>query len=248
MPMKNDYVPPRNLLAGRTILVTGAGDGIGRSASIAFAAHGARVLLLGRTVAKLESVYDEIAEAGGAEPGIIPLDLEGATQDNYDEVAAVVEDRYGSLEGLLHNAALLGERVPIANYTPTSWTRVMQVNLNAVFMLTRALLPAMHCAADASMLLTTSGVGAKPRAYWGAYAVSKHALEGLAIVLADELGTTSSIRTNLINPGATRTSMRAAAFPAEDPGTLKSPEDLLRVYLYLIGPDSAGVNGERFSA
>jgi NAD(P)-dependent dehydrogenase (short-subunit alcohol dehydrogenase family) len=242
----SNYTPSPTLLHDRVILITGAGAGIGRCAATTFARHGATVILCGRTVANLERVYDEILAAGSPISSIHPLCLESATEDDYQELAAQIADQFGRLDGLLHNAALLGQRTTIANYGATSWARVLQVNVTAEFLLTKALLPALRQAPDASVLFTSSGVGREGRAFWGAYAVSKFAVEGMSQVLAAELERTSRIRVNCINPGATRTAMRAAAYPAEDPATLKTPADLMPAYLYLMGPDSRGVTGQSF--
>jgi NAD(P)-dependent dehydrogenase (short-subunit alcohol dehydrogenase family) len=246
MSLPAEYAAKQNLLQNKTILVTGAGDGIGRTASLTYAAHGATVILLGRTVSKLESLYDEITEAGNPEPGIVPMDLGTATAADIQEMAVVLESNYGQLDGLLHNASILGDRVPLELYDMNLWSKVMQVNFQAVFMLTRLLLPLLKRPDSASIIFTSSGVGATPRAYWGAYSVSKYAMEGFAKLLADELENTTNVRVNILNPGATRTSMRAAAYPGEDPNTLKTAEDLMGLYLYLMGEDSIDENGITF--
>ncbi|MEX0618737.1 MAG: YciK family oxidoreductase [Pseudohongiellaceae bacterium] len=238
------YSPPSDLLLDRTILITGAGSGIGAAAAHTFAVHGARVILLGRTVAKLESVYDTIEEAAPGKATIHPLDLAQAVEPDYQTLAASIDEQFGRLDGLLHNAAMLGSRTPVQHYPVTEWHQMMQVNVNAAFMLTRALLPALEGANDGRLLFTSSSVGRQGRAYWGGYAVSKFAVEGLMQVLAEELEHTSRIRVNSINPGGTRTAMRAAAYPAEDPATRPTPESLMPVYLYLMGPDSRSVNGQ----
>lgn len=243
-----DYQAPEQLLEGRIILVTGAGDGIGRAAAKTYAAHGATVVLLGRTLEKLESLYDEIEAAGYPQPAIVPLNLESATEHEYMELANTLEQEFGRLDGLLNNAGSLGVRTAIETYDPTIWTQVMQVNVNASFMLTQALLPLLQESDDASIIFTSSGVGRKGRAYWGAYAVSKFATEGLMQVLADELENTSPIRVNCINPGATRTQMRVTAYPGEPPQTNPTPEDIMPVYLYLMGEDSKEVNGQSLNA
>ncbi|MBT4493539.1 MAG: YciK family oxidoreductase [Gammaproteobacteria bacterium] len=242
------YNPAPNILKDCIILITGAGDGIGRAVSIACARHGATVILLGRTTTKLEAVFDEIIDSGFPEPGIVPMDLATAGLEEISALAEVIDSRYGLLDGLLHNASILGERVPFDHYGIDQWQQVMQVNLNAVFLLTRILLPLLQRSDDSRLLFTSSGVGTTPRAYWGAYSVSKYATEGLAKLLADELANTSSVRVNIINPGATRTAMRAEAYPAEDPTTLKTPEDLLPLYLYLLGPDSQLDHGKTFTS
>jgi NAD(P)-dependent dehydrogenase (short-subunit alcohol dehydrogenase family) len=243
-----NYQAAQSLLDGRVILVTGAGDGIGRVAAMNFAAHGATVVLMGRTGSKLETVYDEIESAGFPQAAIFEVDMLSATGEDYAALAEAVDKEFGRLDGLLHNASILGERCPIAHYKPELWQDVMQVNVMAEVLLTQALLPLLEAAPAASIVFTSSGVGHRGRAYWGAYAVSKFATEGLMQVLADELENTSRIRVNSLNPGATRTAMRAAAYPAEDPNSLKRPEDIMPSYLYLMGPDSTGITGQAFNA
>lgn len=243
-----DYGPAPDLLQGKVILVTGAGDGIGRAAAESYAAHGATVVLLGRTQAKLESVYDAIEAAGGAQPALFPLDLASATEADYANLAEAMDSTFGHLDGLLHNASVLGERRPIASASWAAWAEVMQVNVNAQFLLSKALLPLLEQAPRASIVFTSSGVGRRGRAYWGAYAVSKFATEGLMQVLADELENTSRIRVNSLNPGATNTAMRRTAYPAETPTTNPSPAAIMPAYLYLMGDDSVGVTGQAVSA
>ncbi|MDX5298802.1 MAG: YciK family oxidoreductase [Gammaproteobacteria bacterium] len=244
-----DYQARPDLLKDRVILVTGAGDGIGRAAALTFARHGATLVLLGRTISKLEALYDDIEKLGAPQPAIVPLNLEGATPRDYEELAIRIEDAFGRLDGLLHNAALLGSRTPLEMYDPEEWNRLMQVNLTAPFLLTQALLPALRASTDASIVFTSSSVGRKARAYWGAYAISKFGVEGMSQLLADELsGEETRIRVNSVNPGATRTNMRAHAYPAEHPMSNPAPEDIMPVYLYLLGPDSAGVTGQQFDA
>jgi NAD(P)-dependent dehydrogenase (short-subunit alcohol dehydrogenase family) len=242
------YQPAAGLLAGRIILVTGAGAGIGRALAKAAANLGATVVLLGRTVSRLESLYDEICAAGSPTPAIFPLNLERATGEDYDRLSGAIETQWGRLDGLVQNAGLLGSRTPIGHHDVAEWQRVLHVNLTAPFILCRCLLPLLLKSEDASIVFASSGVGRRGKAYWGAYAVSKFAIEGLNQVLADELGNKPNIRVNALNPGPTRTAMRAAAYPAEDPGRLKTPEEILGAYLYLLGPDSRGVTGQTFDA
>ena len=230
------YQPEPDLLRGRTILVTGAGDGIGSCAARTFAWYGADLVLLGRTQAKLEQVFDWITANTETDPVIVTCNLEFAQRSDFDELATQILDHYGKLDGLLHNAGLLGPRVPLAHYDGDSWRRLMQVHVSAAFELSAALMPALEAATDAPVLFTSSTVGRQGRAYWGAYAVSKFALEGLAQVMADETNA-SSIRVATINPGATRTTMRAAAYPGEDPGTVATPEQRMAAYLYFMGPE-----------
>ena len=244
----SSYEPRPGLLDERVILVTGAGDGIGKASARAFARHGATVVLLGRTVRKLEGTYDQIVADGHCEPAIYPLDLLGAEPGHYDELAENIGSQLGRLDGVLHNAGLLGTLAPLEHYDLETWAKVMHVNVHAPLFLTRSCLPRLRESPDASIIFTSSGVGRKGRAYWGAYAVSKFATEGMMQVLADELENTASVRVNSINPGAVRTSMRARAYPAEDPSQLPLPDDVMNPYLYLMGPDSTGINGQALSA
>ena len=243
------YQAADDLLKDQIILVTGAGAGIGRAAALAFAQSGATVILSGRTTKKLEQVYDEIEAADGAQPAIFPLNLEAAVSKDYDDLALAIEQEFGQLDGLLHNASILGQRTPIEYYEPDSWHKVMQVNLHSAFLMTKSLIPVIRRATNGSIVFTSSSVGRQARAYWGAYAVSKFATEGLMQLLADELnGEDQQIRVNSVNPGAVRTGMRATAYPAEDPETLALPQDIMNIYLYLMGEDSLGVTGQAFDA
>ncbi len=243
-----NYSPRPDLLKDRVILVTGAGRGIGAAAARTYAAHGATVLLLGRTEGNLSALYDEIEAAGHPQPVVIPFDLETALPHQYDELAAMIEAEFGRLDGVLHNASIIGPRTPIEQLTGEQFMQVMHINVNATFMLTTALLPLLKLSGDASIAFTSSSVGRKGRAYWGAYGVSKFATEGLMQTLADEIDGLGSLRANSINPGATRTDMRAQAYPAEDPTNNPTPDEIMPVYLYLMGPDSKGINGQALDA
>jgi NAD(P)-dependent dehydrogenase (short-subunit alcohol dehydrogenase family) len=235
-------------LAGRVIAITGAGDGIGRAVALACARHQASLILIGRNASKLEAVHAEIAASGAPEASIAVLDLERALAADYDRVADAVLERYGRLDGLLHNAALLGTLSPIEHYDVPTWCRVLHVNVTAAFALTQVLLPALKKSADASVVFTASAVGRRGRAYWGAYAVSKFAVEGLSQVLSAELEGISHVRVNALNPGRARTAMRRQAYPAEDIETLPLPEALTGPYIALLGPASRGVSGGSFDA
>jgi NAD(P)-dependent dehydrogenase (short-subunit alcohol dehydrogenase family) len=242
------HVPAVNELAGRVILVTGAGSGIGRAVALGLAKAGANVILLGRTVRKLEAVHAEIEKSGGPEASIVPLDLERALAADYEAVAAAIEQRYGRLDGLLHNAALLGALTPIEQYDVPTFMRVMHVNLTAAFVLTQHLLPLLRASEDAAVLFTSSGVGKRGRAYWGAYAISKFAVEGFTQVLAHELEGTTRVRVNIVDPGKVRTAMRRQAYPSEAAESLPEAESLTAAYVALLGPASRGITGQRFSA
>lgn len=246
MKIPNDYHIKPDALNGKIILITGAGAGIGSIAAKTFAACGATVILCGRTMAKLEQVYDEIEAAGHPQPAIYPINFESAAEKDYDDMCNALEDTFGRLDGILFNAADLGERTPITNYSVSAWLRCMQVNVNSPFMMTQALLPLLERAQNASILFTSSSVAFKGRAFWGAYAASKAAIENFMQTLHDELEGATRIRTNSINPGATRTAMRASAYPAEDPETVKVPEALMPSYVYLLSDDSVGISGQAF--
>jgi NAD(P)-dependent dehydrogenase (short-subunit alcohol dehydrogenase family) len=243
-----DYSYADDLLRDRIILITGASDGIGKALAMECARLGARVILHGRNTAKLEKVYDAIeAMDGTVRPSIAVLDLASANAESYATLAKSIEDEFGRLDGLVHNAGILGDRFSIEQYDAVQWQRVMHVNVTSAFALTQVLLPLLQKSEDASIIFTSSGVGRKGKAFWGAYAVSKFATEGLSQVLADE-HRHSALRVNCINPGATRTGMRLAAYPAEDRDALKTPEDILPSYIYLLGADSHGVTGESIDA
>jgi NAD(P)-dependent dehydrogenase (short-subunit alcohol dehydrogenase family) len=244
------YEANEDLLKEKVILITGAGDGIGKTLALSYAKHGATVILTGRTVAKLERVYDEIEQKGFPQPAIIPLNLEGASETDYLKISEVIENEFGQLDGLVLNAAILGSLTSVEQYEAEVWQQVMQVNVNSSFLLTKALLPTLQKAEHASVIFTTSSVGRKGRAFWGAYAVSKFACEGMAQVLAHELEEKdhTGIRVNTINPGATRTNMRANAYPAENPMSHPAPSDIMPLYLYLMGNDSIGTTGQSLDA
>ena len=241
------YTPKELYLDKKTILVTGAGDGIGKQAALHYAKYGATVILLGKTVAKLESVYDEIITNGGNEPAIVPLDLRGATEKHYRGMASTINDQFGCLDGLLHNASVLGHLGPFAQISEQDWQNVFQVNVTSQFLMTQALLPALKKAPNSSVIFTTSSVGLQGRAYWGPYSISKFATQGMMQILADEYDN-SSIRFNCVNPGATKTAMRAKAFPAENAGDLKTPEEIMSLYLYLMDQQTSIENGQTLDA
>ena len=241
------YRAAPDLLRDRVILITGAGDGLGRAAALAFARYGASVVLLGRTIAKLERVYDNILESGGPEPALYPMDLSGANDEDYRDLAETLRREIGRLDALLHSATLLGTLTPLSLYDPKLWYRVMQVNLHAPFLMTKACLPLLKTAPDPTVVFTNCSVGRRGRAYWGAYGVSKFGISGLTEIWADELEN-SGIRVNGVDPGPVRTSLRARAYPGEDPSLLATPESVMPLYLYLVGPDSKGVTGQTLSA
>jgi len=235
-------------LQDRVIMITGATDGIGRALAIRAAELGGRIILHGRSVKRLEDVYDEIEAIDGAQrPSIAELDLATADGEAYSSLATSIEEEFGRLDGLVHNAGILGNRHSIEQYDPAEWQQVMHVNLTAPFVLTQVLMPALKQSEHPSIIFTSSGVGRVGKAFWGAYAVSKFGTEGLAQILSNE-NLHSGMRVNCVNPGAVRTKMRLAAYPAEDRDALKRPQDVLATYLYLLGPDSEDVTGKSLDA
>jgi NAD(P)-dependent dehydrogenase (short-subunit alcohol dehydrogenase family) len=232
------------VLDGRVIAITGCTGGLGRAVALDAARAGAQLILLGRNVRKLQDLHAELELMAPERALMAPLDLEMALAQDYDQLAAAIASRYGRLDGLVHCAALLGALTPIEQYEVPMWARVMHVNLTAAFALTQVLLPALRQSPDASIIFTSSSVGRKGRAYWGAYAVSKFGVEGLMQVLADELRGTTRIRVNSINPGAMRTPMRRQAYPAEALETLALPESRAEPYIRLLGARGAGITGQ----
>ncbi len=242
------YTYADDILRDRIILITGSSDGIGKALALHAASLGAQIVLHGRSVQKLEKIYDAIEDIDGApRPSIAVMDLESANAESYTTLAESLETEFGRLDGLVLNASILGERYSIEQYDAVLWQKVMHVNVTSVFAMTQVFLPLLQKSEDPSVIFTSSGVGRTGKAFWGAYAASKFATEGLSQVLADE-HRHGKLRSNCINPGATRTNMRLAAYPAEDRDLLKRPEDILAPYVFLLGPDSKGVTGESFDA
>lgn len=238
------YAPPHDLLSGRVILVTGAGQGLGRSVSLACASHGATVVLLGRKQEKLEAVYDEIVTLGLAMPAIMPLDLATAGTPEFEQVAALIRRDLKGLAGIAHCASHFVPLGPLANQTLEQWSTLWRVNLAAPFALTRACLPLLAAAADSSVVFTGETHGAHPKAYWGGFAVSKSGLSTLAAVWGDELEHAGKPRINVLIPGPIASPQRAQSHPGEDRARLRSPEDAANAFLYLLGADGAGLSGK----
>ena len=243
-----EYQASKDLLKDKVILVTGGTSGIGKQAALSFAQHGAEIILLGRNLSKLEAIYTTFEEKSLKPPMLHMLDFESAKEEDFIEIRNAVEKEFGKLDGLLNNAGLLGEKKSIEHYDSSLWRSVLKVNLDSAFLLTKSLIPILKIPNNSSIIFTSSGVGKKGRAYWGAYAISKFAIEGLVQVLNDELEGTSSIRVNAINPGSVRTSMRAKAYPAENPKNLPLPKQIMNSYLFLLGEDSLEISGQSINS
>ena len=243
-----DYQPLENFLNQKLVLITGAGSGIGRAVAKVCAKFGATVALLGRSESNLHSVYDEIEAQGSRfEPIICQLDLMTAEEESYNELSHLIGHQYEQLHGLIHCAGVLGKMTTLEQYPLPLWQETMQVNVTAAFLLTRALLPCLRQAEESSVVFTSSGVGRKARAHWGAYSISKFAIEGMMQIFADEEKKISNVRINALNPGATRTVMRAKAYPAEDPNHLKTADEVAMAYLCLLGQDGRFFQGAALS-
>lgn len=246
MKLPVNYKVQEGELEGKVILVTGANRGFGLAITMDLAKAGATVIMLGRDLGSLEYAYDEVVDAGYKEPILYPLDLEGATPENYQELQDNILDKFKKLDGLIHNAAILGTQMPIDQYDIKLWYSTLQINLSAPFMLTQFLIPALMKSDDARILFLSSTVGRKARAYWGAYSVSKFGIEGFAKTLSEELEKTQ-ITVNTINPGKIRTEMRRTAYPAEDASTVPRPEEKSSVIVYLLSNEGSKINGEQLT-
>jgi len=231
------YAPPPDLLAGRVVLVTGAGQGLGRAVALDCAAHGATVALMGRKLEKLESTYDAITAAGGPEPALIPLDLAAAGTAEYEALNQLVRKDLKRLDAIAHCASHFVPLGPLANQTMEQWMTLLRVNLAAPFALTKACLPLLIAAPDSSVVFTGETHGAHPRAYWGGFSVSKAGLSTLAAVWGEELEHKGKPRINVLIPGPIASPQRSQSHPGEDRTRLRTAENAARAMLYLLGPD-----------
>lgn len=246
--MKN-YQAPHDLLKDRVILVTGAGQGIGKTAALAFAAHGATVILHGKSTRKLEAVYDEIEAAGHPQPAIFPLNLDKAEDQDFAAMAAGIGEQLGRLDGILHNAAKMDRPQPLEDQSLEQWLQLLRINLAAPFALTRACLPLLKASPDASILMTSASQGHVPAPFWGGYAVAKSGIETLVRIWAQELDIYyPNLRINAVVPGPVQSPQRARTHPGEDRHSRPSPETLMPLYLYLLGQDSRGTSGQIIEA
>ncbi len=246
MNISTHYQITKDELKGKTILVTGANRGFGRAMTLDLAKAGATVIMLGRDLGSLETVYDEVVDLGYQEPILYPLDLEGATPEHYEQLQANILDKFNQLDGLIHNAGIIGTMMPIEQYDIKLWYSTMQINLNAPFMLTQFLIPALNKSNDARVLFLSSSVGRTARAYWGAYGVSKFAIEGFSKTLSEELEKTN-IKVNSLDPKRMRTKMRQTAYPAENADKNPLPEKYSPAIVYLMSEAAKGLNGEQLT-
>jgi NAD(P)-dependent dehydrogenase (short-subunit alcohol dehydrogenase family) len=234
-------------LNDKVILITGAGDGIGKAVSLECAKRGATIILLGKTTQKLEQVYDEIKASDSPEPAIYPMDLAGASAHDYYNLSDTIDKEFGKLDGLFNNAGWLGVSTPIEQYDSELWHKVLQVNLNAPFLLTQACLPLLNKSATKSTPASVVfSADQKQSAYWGAYGVAKSGLVTLMQILADELES-KNISVNAFDPGPVHTNFRTQAYPAEDKNILNKPEDVTAPFVYLLNGECESVTGKVFT-
>ena len=231
-------------LAGKGALITGGTRGIGRAIADSYARAGARVFVCGRNPESLKTALQGLRNNGAAVDGVTG-DV-GHIED-ANRIAAAALRHCGAVHVLVNNASILGPREPLESYPPADWNEVLRINLNGIFFMTRAILPGMRAQREGSIINVSSGVGRRGKARWGAYAVSKAGLEAFTQVLAEEVAE-YGIRVNSVNPAATRTSMRARAYPLEDPQTLPPPEKIVPIFMYLATVASASVNGQALEA
>jgi NAD(P)-dependent dehydrogenase (short-subunit alcohol dehydrogenase family) len=241
------YRPPADLLCGRVILITGAGDGLGRVAALACAQHGATVVLLGRTVSKLEAAYDAIRAAGAAEPAIYPMNLAGATWNDHAELAATLEREFGALHGLVHCAAHFRGFVPLSETDPQDWMDSLQVNLTAPFALTHHCMPLLRTSGEASVVFVSDAAGRIGKPFAGAYGVAKAGIEGLVRIWAQEVEALQTVRINSLDPGPMNTALRRRGYVG-DTGAARVPESVVPALLWLLGADGRDAHGGAFTA
>ena len=238
-----NFVPQANELEGRVILVTGAGDGIGRAISKAYATFGASVVLLDKSIEKLESVYDEITDAGLPEPAIYPLDMAGAVASDYLEMAKIINEQMGRLDGLVLNAAWLPGFMPFEQYALESWQKVLTINLNANFLIAQSVLPTLKQSKHASIVHSAHGL---TRAYAGAFGIAKAGMAAMVEILSDEYDNPQRfVKVNSIDTGPINTQMRITNYPGEESQGNAPAEAVVGPYLYFMSDASAAVTGEK---
>ena len=234
-------------ILNKSILITGSSDGIGKSLAVEFSKLGANIILLGRNSEKLDEVYDLLDHSHSAQKHLIlEADLALLGNEAAQEILIAINQEFEVLDGIIHNAAILGTMSSLEDYDLSSWDEVMKVNLRAPFILTKTLKVMLENASLPRLIFTSSGVANKGVSFWGAYSVSKFGIKGLAEIFKDELEATTNIKVFNFDPGKTRTNMRASAYPAEDPNTLKSPQELIDCYLWFFQKESSNSSQSYF--
>lgn len=238
------YQAPAKLLENKVILITGAGQGIGREVALSYAAHGASVILLGRNEKKLNSVYDAIEELNAPKPAAITIDLAKIDTAGLNRTAEVIKSEFGQLDGIVHNAHASCPPSPLANQTLEEWNELFRVNTAIPFALTKACMPLLKASSDASVILTGETHALHPKAYWGKYSVSKAGLSHFLAIAASEWDCFPNFRINMIVPGPVHSPFRTKTHPGETREELPPIASLLPTYLYWMGKDSKGRSGE----
>jgi NAD(P)-dependent dehydrogenase (short-subunit alcohol dehydrogenase family) len=241
-----DFSPSKEHLEGRVILITGATGGIGSELSRCCAAHGATVILAGRNIPPLEKLYDEICEGSAPDPVMYPVDLAGASPDDYASMAETIKDQLHGLDAVVHNAAVFDGLRPLDQTEPNQWLQSMQINLNAAFLINQAVAPLLSRSTQARILFTVDDQDLVSQAYWGAYGVAKSGLRHLAAITAQELES-AAVEVNCIEPGPTKTKLRAKLYMGPDPAAVKPPAALMPAYLFLLGGQREFMTGKCIS-
>jgi len=237
----------QSILSGQVVLVTGALGGIGSEVALAYARHGATIILLDKNIAQLEKLYDLILQESGVEPAIFPVDFKGAKADDYLQLALTIKETFGRLDGLVHCAADVGQLAPIANQDTKQWAETLQINLTAAFLLTHACLPLLQATDQQSFIIFTTD-SQHDKAYRGAYGLSKAALECFCHQLSLEMESAAKVRVNCIDPGQVKTKLHARVYPATDPQHLPDPSAVIPAYLYLASAQSGHLHGQCLNA
>ena len=228
-----------NLLKNKNILITGASNGIGKSLSENLSKYGANVIMLSRNENSLDAIYDSLKKKYQTNPCILKCDLENIDDEKSQEIANIISKNYQNLDSIIHNAAILEKMSDIESFDLQTWDKVMRVNLTSSFVLSKYLIPLMKSSTTPRIIFTTSSVGKKGKAFWGAYSVSKAGVNALSDILSDELESISNIKVFNFDPKATKTNMRAMAYPAEDPSANKNPDQLINYYLWMLSEKSS---------
>lgn len=234
------------MLENKVILVTGASRGIGRAVAKSLAQNGATVILLSRSINDLTSLQDEIMQEGFPTPSICPFNLCNASPTDYDDLRRSIATKYQRLDGVIHNAGILGALTPLEHFDLQTWYQVLQVNLNSVLLLTQATMPLLKLASNGSIIFTLTELNANPKANWGAYAVASAGCQTMMQMLASECENLTQIRVNAIRPQKVKTALRAAAYPAEQID-LTEPENITAQYVFLMSDASKHINGQDFT-
>lgn len=237
----NDSSIHTDKLKDHVYLITGAAGAVGGAVALALGTIGATTILVDRNSKGLDATYDQITDAGGAEPIKLELDLASAGIPQYEEMAELIKTEFSRLDGIIHCAVEPGTLTPLSQYPMDLLNKSLLVNLSAPYMLTRCCLDLLRESENAAVIFTSSDVARQGKAYWGGYSIAGYALEGLVQIWSDELETNTSVRMNTLDTGPVRSSLRAKIYPGEDPATVPAAESVVAAYIYLLSSDVNGV-------